>query len=681
MIQAVMTANNLSYVTVLDFIKLMNLTLGEKKLPESIYLFKKVCCESISYEKNFFCTGCMKGYGRNEPIGKVCTDCRKTTIDYFISNSIEDNLIKIVTKNSESISKYKEDLLQLDGDVISDINNGEWHRSLEDRDSTITVNLNTDGVAPFNSSKKSSLWPILLTVNDLPPSLRYQKRNVLAAGYWFSDVQPDMSLFLEPFITEINRLSLHGIHMNNRQYKIKVCCCCLDSVARAKVLKIKMFNGYYGCTFCLHPVVNQRFPYMQSEERCLTSLLQDITDWENLSDVQKRNGESCNGVKGRTELLSIEGFDPTIQMPVDFMHCVLLGVMKHLLTLWLKPSYSSRRFHISKDRQSLMEDRYKKIKTYTECTRKASSLVNKYQVFKANEYFNFLFYYSKYVLCAPVLEPEYFQHFILLVHSIEILYGSSFKMSDLDRCRDNLDLFLQQFETLYDVQFMVYNVHLLSHITKTARLFGPLSTTSLFIFENTNGVLNRFLSGPKGPTLQICIRHYLYFTNFYSNERRLCNSAKLFCLATINKDSNKYKYSNEHRIRKNYTLPDNIENPYNTNRQFESYNKYYYKNVIISTIEQSNRNKLYCDCYIVCDDSFYEISKILKEKNSNGNFFYILGRQLSVRSYPMLQNYFEIVNYSPVRLIRIDAAITKCIHFDLSGRSCLVMIKNTLLVD
>lgn len=36
----------------------------------------------------------------------------------------------------------------------------------------ILVTLNTDGISMYKSSAKYSLWPVLLTVNELPPKLR-----------------------------------------------------------------------------------------------------------------------------------------------------------------------------------------------------------------------------------------------------------------------------------------------------------------------------------------------------------------------------------------------------------------------------------------------------------------------------------------------------------------------------
>lgn len=44
------------------------------------------------------------------------------------------------------------------------------------------------------------------------------------------------------------------------------------------------------------------------------------------------------GVKGFSPLHAISGFDPIKSVPVDYMHCVLLGVVKKLAYLWVDSS-------------------------------------------------------------------------------------------------------------------------------------------------------------------------------------------------------------------------------------------------------------------------------------------------------------------------------------------------------
>ena len=60
-------------------------------------------------------------------------------------------------------------------DVIRDIYDGsEYQRysSFVMQPANVSLTLNTDGVSLFRSSK-SSIWPVWLVVNELPPEQRY----------------------------------------------------------------------------------------------------------------------------------------------------------------------------------------------------------------------------------------------------------------------------------------------------------------------------------------------------------------------------------------------------------------------------------------------------------------------------------------------------------------------------
>ena len=58
MVQATMVANSLTYTAAIDFIKIINVINGNKAVPESEYIFKKVCTEGINYKKRLFCRKC-----------------------------------------------------------------------------------------------------------------------------------------------------------------------------------------------------------------------------------------------------------------------------------------------------------------------------------------------------------------------------------------------------------------------------------------------------------------------------------------------------------------------------------------------------------------------------------------------------------------------------------------------
>ena len=158
MLQAIMAANNLSYSTILDFIKLLNVVLGEKTLPESIYYFKKVCSSKIDFIKEYFCKKCAMPIENNNITHFKCSSCQCTEKDYFISVPIKNKLEKIIKTNFDDITSYKEYLKKQNPGIINDINNSSWYKSIEGIEGIgdfFTININTDGVAPFNASKKN----------------------------------------------------------------------------------------------------------------------------------------------------------------------------------------------------------------------------------------------------------------------------------------------------------------------------------------------------------------------------------------------------------------------------------------------------------------------------------------------------------------------------------------------
>ena len=47
-----------------------------------------------------------------------------------------------------------------------------------------------------------------------------------------------------------------------------------------------------------------------------------------------------------SQLCLLEGFDISAGMPIDYMHGVLLGVVKMMLSLWLDKKHKKESFYI-----------------------------------------------------------------------------------------------------------------------------------------------------------------------------------------------------------------------------------------------------------------------------------------------------------------------------------------------
>ncbi|KAH7944556.1 hypothetical protein HPB52_021373 [Rhipicephalus sanguineus] len=150
-----------------------------------------------------------------------------------------------LSRNSESTS-------------MSDITDGSQYRASRNKVGMaahdLTVTVNSDGSPVFKSSKYS-IWPVQTTLDQLPPLLRW--KNVMMPLLWYGNEHPNMTLLLEAFVVQLQKLNARGISwtFNNNQIcsKVYCICCCADSPARAAMQHMIQFNGYYGCSWCYHP--------------------------------------------------------------------------------------------------------------------------------------------------------------------------------------------------------------------------------------------------------------------------------------------------------------------------------------------------------------------------------------------------------------------------------------------
>ena len=70
--------------------------------------------------------------------------------------------------------------------------------------------LSTDGVPLFKSSA-GSLWPVYLTIVNLPPSTRANSANTLLCSLWFGHQKPPTNTLLAPVVEMLKTLLTTGI--------------------------------------------------------------------------------------------------------------------------------------------------------------------------------------------------------------------------------------------------------------------------------------------------------------------------------------------------------------------------------------------------------------------------------------------------------------------------------------
>jgi len=465
-------------------------------------------------EKHFYCAKCQV----NEYLGTVITQplCPVCGADLTIESNTGMFLVLPLDcqlremfehSNVRDAVRYPYNRTKQDSCNIEDMYDGSAYQSMRNFDADcISMTWNCDGVKAFNSSTRS-IWPLQCVINELPYHIR--RLQVLLTGLLFGLSKPSIHTFLKPFVEQCRRLEDDGFAWYDSVSKcmkvtrvFTVICSC-DSVARSLLQNIKQFNGMFGCAWCLHPGVAVNNDSGGPPKRVYPAQLypprshkQYIEDAQFVLD----NGEMRNGVKGANPLLLIKNFDIVHGFIVDYMHGVLLGVSKHICTLWFE-SKPSANWYIG-NQKNAVDSALLKVKPPRNLTRTPRSIRSMAQ-WKASEWRNWLLFYSLFVLDG-VLPSVYFVHYMLLVQGISMLLSKSLSPHELDTAENYLNMFVREFEVLYGIELMTYNIHLLQHAASSVRDWGPLWGYSNFMFESNNGFLLDLFSGTQGVTVQIC---------------------------------------------------------------------------------------------------------------------------------------------------------------------------------
>ncbi|KAH6920825.1 hypothetical protein HPB50_028184 [Hyalomma asiaticum] len=345
--------HGLAWTAIEDLLKYSNKLLGADVLPDSKYLFRKFSGASPEEMTFFFyCPDChrllAKTGGSLEERNRMADTCcgkhhtgRQLTAKgcFFVSFPLKKQFASVLASDTLrqelyeclSGSRHRDN----ENIAMTDITDGAFYKkqrqALGCRKQDITLTVNADGSPVFKSSNYS-IWPVHLTINELPPHIRWS--NVICALLWYGTKHPDMTLLLGAFAEQMKELSTEGIHWshNGEQLHSKVYCITgvADAPARASMQNVLQFNGYYGCSWCLHPGEfiegSVKYPATVMPEDRDAAMM--VSDMKTAADLQR----TVRGVKGPSPLINVPGFDIVWSFRPDYMHTVLLGVVRqHLL--------------------------------------------------------------------------------------------------------------------------------------------------------------------------------------------------------------------------------------------------------------------------------------------------------------------------------------------------------------
>ena len=226
---------------------------------------------------------------------------------------------------------------------------------------------------------------------------------------------------------------------------------------------------------------------------------------QHIENDQPLTQDEAKGVVGRSALFDIDGFNFIKDIPVDYLHCGCLGVIKRSVELTFR--VGEVRTRITKRPLSTPHSfncQIHNVKVPRESNRRIRDL--DFAVYKGQEFRNLLLFLFPLILnCIAVGEKER-DMWLYLSYMMKscVLPSEEFSQVPTDVVQYCSLSFYSLYQALFGVRNCTYNTHVLgSHILQM-RCDAPLTFTSAFSFESFYGEMRQaFVPGTVSTLKQI----------------------------------------------------------------------------------------------------------------------------------------------------------------------------------
>ena len=202
--------------------------------------------------------------------------------------------------------------------------------------------------------------------------------------------------------------------------RVNATLCICDAPARAMLQCFSQFNGHFGCGFCYHPGERVQKGSGSVHVYPMTTLYPLRTSHKTLQQAEQAvlSKQTVQGVKGASMLNLLPNFDIVCCVVPDYMHCVLLGVVRQFVGLWTDSTSHNMTFYIRNIQA--FDELLKSIKPPDEIHRLPRAICDR-KFWKASEY---ILIYSP-VILKSFLPKRYFTHWLLLCNGVRLLLQST----------------------------------------------------------------------------------------------------------------------------------------------------------------------------------------------------------------------------------------------------------------
>ena len=243
-----------------DLLQLLNVFVPDS-VPRTNFLLDKLFSseEKNIAERHMYCPDCLAYIGVSVS-NNYCLECKRM-ITGEICNSLGSYMLILPIKQQLTDMLENHGVLSL---LCKDVNTAGkistpcdgvlYDTEFLSVPNNFSLSYSCDGVPVFKSSKYS-IWPLFVSINELP--LIQRRRHIILTALWFGPKKPRMDTFLKCFVDEMSKLYEDGLQWSDNGQKCvskviaSVCIC--DAPARAMVQNFLQYNGFHGCGFCKHP--------------------------------------------------------------------------------------------------------------------------------------------------------------------------------------------------------------------------------------------------------------------------------------------------------------------------------------------------------------------------------------------------------------------------------------------
>jgi hypothetical protein len=329
------------------------------------------------------------------------------------------------------------------------------------------------------------MWPILCAVVNVVPA------QVFPVAILVGSSKPSDLMFLTDTVNDLIKLLNCGLYVDGKHFSIRLRCIVCDAPAKAMVKSVKMYSGYEGCDKCTQHgkwMGRMTFP--------------EVSDVDMRTDEDFRKQSHAEHHHDTSPFCDLP-IDMVKAFPIDYMHAACLGVMRRLLLAWLRGKACVK---ISAGNASEISSR---LLALQQCipklfARKPRSLIE-VDRWKATEFRLFLLYVGKVVL-KGILRDDIYANFLELSVALSIAVSPSLISIHHEYAHQLLLHFVDGCRELYGPEFLVYNIHSMTHIISEAEQYGCLDNCSGFVFENYLQRIKKMVRSGRNPLSQVVKR-------------------------------------------------------------------------------------------------------------------------------------------------------------------------------